>query len=47
VTEGQVLANRLVRLACARHLADLASGTARGLCFDPQAAQHAIGPSFR
>ena len=30
VTEGQVLANRLVRLAWQRHLEDLASGAARG-----------------
>ena len=37
-----MLANRLVRLACERHLEDLASGAARGLRFDPQAAQHAI-----
>ena len=42
VTEGQVLANRLVRLACQRHLEDLASGASRGLRFDVQAAQHAI-----
>ena len=42
VTEGQILTNRLVRLACARHLDDLASGAARGLRFDVQAAQHAI-----
>ena len=41
-TEGQVLTNRLVRLACARHLDDLASAGSRGLRFDPQAAQHAI-----
>ena len=34
VTEGQVLTNRLVRLACERHLDDLASGAARGLRFD-------------
>jgi phage terminase large subunit-like protein len=42
VTEGQVLTNRLVRLACARHLDDLSSAGARGLRFDPQAARHAI-----
>jgi phage terminase large subunit-like protein len=42
VTDGQVLANRLVRLACERHLEDLGSGASRGLCFDHQAAQHAI-----
>jgi phage terminase large subunit-like protein len=42
VTDGQVLTNRLVRLACERHLGDLGNGAARGLRFDPQAAQHAI-----
>jgi len=31
-----------VRLACARHLDDLTTGAARGLRFEPQAAQHAI-----
>jgi phage terminase large subunit-like protein len=42
VTDGQVLTNRLVRLACARHLDDLVSSGSRGLRFEPQAAQHAI-----
>jgi phage terminase large subunit-like protein len=42
VTERQVLANRLVRLACQRHLDDLASAGSRGLRYDVQAAQHAI-----
>jgi phage terminase large subunit-like protein len=42
VTDGTILTNRLVRLACARHLDDLASAGSRGLRFDPQAAQHAI-----
>ena len=42
VADGKILANRLVRLACERHLVDLASGAARGLSFEPQAAQHAI-----
>jgi phage terminase large subunit-like protein len=42
VTDGQVLANRLVRLACERHLDDLVSGASRGLRFDLTAAQHAI-----
>ena len=37
-----MLANHLVRLACERHLEDLASGASRGLRFDVQAAQHAI-----
>jgi phage terminase large subunit-like protein len=42
VTEGQILTNRLVRLACGRHLEDLGSAASRGLRFDPRAAQHAI-----
>ena len=42
VADGQVLTNRLVRLACQRHLEDLGSGASRGLRFDVQAAQHAI-----
>ncbi len=42
VTEGRVLTNRLMRLACERHLEDLTSGVARGLRFDPIAARHAI-----
>jgi phage terminase large subunit-like protein len=42
VTEGRTLANRLVILACQRHLEDLGSGASRGLRFDPQTAQHAI-----
>src|SRR5919106_1716223 len=42
VTEGRVLTNRLVRLACARHFEDLCSAAARGLRFDVAAARHAI-----
>ena len=42
VAEGQILTNRLVRLACERHLDDLSSATARGLRFDTAAARHAI-----
>jgi phage terminase large subunit-like protein len=42
VAEGRILASHLVRLACERHLEDLASGAGRGLRFDPEAAQHAI-----
>jgi phage terminase large subunit-like protein len=42
VAEGRILTNRLVRLACERHLADLSSATARGLRFDRTAARHAI-----
>jgi phage terminase large subunit-like protein len=42
VVAGRVVAGRLVRLACERHLADLATGHERGLRFDAAAAQHAI-----
>ena len=42
VTERRVLANRLLRLACERHLDDLTSGSARGLRFVPVAGRHAI-----
>jgi hypothetical protein len=42
VAEGRVLTNRLIRLACERHLEDPTSGAARGLRFDPAAARHAI-----
>jgi hypothetical protein len=42
MTEGQILTNRLVGLACERHLADLSSAGARGLRFDLGAARHAI-----
>ena len=42
VTDGRTLTNRLVVLACQRHLQDLGIGAARGLRFDPRAAQHAI-----
>jgi phage terminase large subunit-like protein len=42
VAEGRVLTNRLVRLACERHLEDLGSAAARGLRFDHAAARHAI-----
>jgi hypothetical protein len=42
VANRQILTNRLVRLACERHLADLAPATARGLRFDTAAAEHAI-----
>jgi phage terminase large subunit-like protein len=42
VAGGQILTNRLVRLACERHLDDLANGGARGLHFDLAAARHAI-----
>jgi len=42
VTGGNILANHRIRLACARHLADLAHGADRGLRFDLAAARHAI-----
>ena len=42
VADGQILTNRLVRLACERHLADLSSASTRGLRFDLGAARHAI-----
>ena len=42
VTEGALPANRLVRLACERHLDDLSTGPGRGLRFDLSAARHAI-----
>jgi phage terminase large subunit-like protein len=34
--------DRLVQLACARHLENLTGGAARGLRFDVEAARHAI-----
>ena len=42
VVPGKVIAGRLVRLACARHLADLKSGGKRGLVWAGDAARHAI-----
>ena len=42
VSEGVIPANRLLRLACERHLGDLARGAGRGLRFDLAAARHAI-----
>ena len=42
VTEGRTLAGPMVRLACQRHLRDLSDGPARGLLWDPAAAQHAL-----
>lgn len=42
VVDGEIVAGRLVRLACERHLWDLKDGHERGLFFDPEAAQHAI-----
>ncbi len=42
VVEGRVIAGRLVRLACQRHLNDLRDGPARGLKWDAAAAKRAI-----
>ncbi len=40
--EGRVVVGQLVKLACQRHLADLARGGERGLRWDAAAAQYAI-----
>ncbi len=42
VVDGKIVAGRLVRLACERHLRDLDTAWRRGLKFDVDAAQHAI-----
>jgi phage terminase large subunit-like protein len=42
VCGGRVVAGRLVRLACERHLRDLEEGPARGLEWDAGAAAHAM-----
>ena len=42
VTEGRILTNKWVRLACKRHLEDLVLGPSRGLEFDKKAADRAI-----
>ena len=42
VVGNKFVTGRLVRLACERHLRDLADGPARGLCWDREAAQRAI-----
>ncbi len=42
VTANEMVTGRLVRLACERHLRDLADGAARGLRWDRDAAQRAI-----
>lgn len=39
VLSGEILAGRLVRLACERHFRDLETGHERGLCYDPEAAE--------
>ncbi|MGY3277657.1 terminase large subunit [Bradyrhizobium sp. S3.7.6] len=43
VLAGEIVAGPLVRAACRRHLADLERGADRGLSFDVDAAQRAIG----
>jgi len=43
VLAGRVVCNRLTRLAVERHVRDLEDGAERGLWFDEQAAQLAIG----
>ena len=42
VTAGRIVAGRLVRLACERHLSDLATASARGLHWDVAEAEKAI-----
>lgn len=42
VCAGKVIAARMVRQACARHLRDLEDGEARGLVWKPESAQDAI-----
>lgn len=42
VVAGEIVAGPLVRLACERHLRDLANGHERGLCFEVEAAQRVI-----
>src|SRR3990167_8008425 len=42
VHAGRVVAGKWVKLACARHLSDLATGPARGLRFDERAAERAV-----
>lgn len=42
VSAGAVVAGRLVRLACERHLRDLESGRVRGLRFDEEEAERAV-----
>lgn len=42
VLAGRIVAGRLVRLACARHLDDVAHAAARGLVWHPEEAQRGI-----
>lgn len=43
VEEGRVVAGRLTRLACERHLRDVREASARGLYWRPELAAHALG----
>lgn len=43
VVDGRIVAGKLVRRACERHLHDLAHGGERGLYFDAAAAEHVLG----
>lgn len=43
VIDGKIVAGELVRAACARHLKDLDTGSARGLSFDVDRAKRACG----
>jgi len=43
VLDGKIVAGELVKAACARHLKDLDSGSARGLAFDVECAKHHCG----
>jgi phage terminase large subunit-like protein len=42
VVDNKIIAGKLVKLACQRHLDDLVNGKARGLIWDADAARHAI-----
>lgn len=42
VLDGQIVASKLVRLACARHLRDVETQEARGLQWRPEKAQRVI-----
>lgn len=42
IVAGKITASKFTKLACERHIKDLATGFSRGFYFDPLAAQHAI-----
>ncbi len=42
ITAGRIVAGKLVKLACQRHLDDLKEGKRRGLIWDREAAAHAL-----